>query len=94
MQGITGKTKPTCERPFALYTGQEEIDICEKIYRPMPVSAAVSWIAFLLCIFLTVKYSSWFLILAALAGIYGFVCTRCAISYKRLLESSQWFASK
>ena len=50
------------------------------------IDAAVSWIACLLCILLTVKCSRWFLILAVFIGIYGFVCTRCALSYGKLLK--------
>ena len=74
------------EKPFFLYTRQEELEICEKIYRPMPVGAVLSWLFFVLSVFLSLTVSRRFLILTVAVSIYGFVCTRCAVSYKRLLK--------
>lgn len=72
---------------FELYTGEEEKRICEKIYSPMPKGAAVSWCASAIGLFLAFRVSGAFLALAALAGIYGAVCTWLAASYHKLLKT-------
>ena len=73
-------------KEFRLYTPEEELAICRKMYAPMPVGAALSWVAFLAGIWLTAQFSLWFVILTALLGIYGTVCTWLGLSYHRLLK--------
>lgn len=72
---------------FEIYTGGDEKRICEKIYSPMPKGAAVSWIIFAISLFLAFRISGFFLVLAALAGIYGTICTWLAVSYYKLLKA-------
>lgn len=74
------------EAPFEFYTGEDQVAICEKIYRPMPIGSALSVIAFLILACLTVIISRWFLIADIPVFIYGFVCIRCGLSYHALLR--------
>lgn len=72
---------------FEIYAGEDEKRICEKIYSPMPKGAAASWIILAVSLFLAFRISGFFLVLAALAGIYGAICTWLAISYDKLLKA-------
>lgn len=74
------------EKPFEFYKGQDEIDICEKIYHPMPVGAVLSLIVLLIMIYLTLRVSRLFLIADIPVFIYGAVCVRCGLSYHTLLK--------
>ena len=71
---------------FELYTESEEWEICKKIYSPMPTGTMISWMLFLLGIFLAHKFSICFLLPAVLIGIYGCMCTWLAVSYSKLLK--------
>ena len=72
---------------FSLYTPEEEQEICWKMYAPMPVGAAVSWLLFLVGVFLSLRFSPWFWILTVLIGVYGGVCTWLAVAYHKLLST-------
>ena len=74
-------------QPFSLYTKEEDRAICRKIYRPMPIGAAVSWLVCALGLFLSFRVSLYFLILSIPAGLYGAMCTWLGISYRRLLKT-------
>ena len=74
-------------KPFVFYEGMEEIEICEKIYHPMPAGAAVSAAVLMLSMILIFHISKWFLILSLLSIIYGTVCIRCAFSYRKLISA-------
>ena len=74
-------------KPFVFYEGTEEIEICEKIYRPMPAGAAVSAVVLMLSTVLLLRVSKCFLILSFLSIIYGTVCIRCALSYRKLISA-------
>ena len=74
------------EHAFMLYTPEEELEVCSRIYQPMPWGSLISWLAFFVLLMLSLKISAWFLILAVLLGIYAIMCTCLGISYKRLLR--------
>lgn len=73
--------------PFQIYTGRAEREICGKIYAPMPKGAAAAWMVFAAGVALSVQVSGLFLILTALAGTYGAMCTWLAASYYKLLKT-------
>lgn len=72
---------------FEIYTGEDEKRICERIYSPMPKGAVISWLIFALSVLLALRISGFFLALAALAGLYGAICTWLAVSYYKLLNT-------
>ena len=73
-------------QPFQLYTPEEDREICRKIYAPMPIGAAFSWLLFAVCLFLSLRFSLYFLIPSVLIGFYGSMCTWLALSYHKLLK--------
>lgn len=75
-----------CEHDFELYTPEQELEICEKIYRPMPFGSIISLVIAALLLFLSVKVSAWFLILFAPFLVYGFICICLGISYAGLIR--------
>lgn len=74
------------EKDFRLYTPEEELAVCNRIYQPMLWGSLISWLAFFVLLMLSVKVSAWFLILTVLSGIYALMCTCLGISYKKLLQ--------
>ena len=72
--------------PFTLYTPAEDREICRRIYAPMPIGAAVSWLLVIAGIWLAIRFSGLFWIPTALIAVYGSVCTWLAGSYRRLLR--------
>ena len=73
--------------PFRLYSPQEERAVCRRIFAPMPIGAAVSWVLFLILALLSRCQSPYFWIPAVPVGVYGAMCTWLALSYRRLLKS-------
>ena len=71
---------------FELYTPAQELEICRKIYAPMPIGAVLSWALFAAGVFLAGRYSPFFWIPTALIGLYGAMCTWLAVSYRKLLN--------
>ena len=71
---------------FRLYTPEEDREICRKIYAPMPVGAAVSWVLFLAAAVAACLISPFFWIPAVLLGLYGAMCTWLGLSYRKLLK--------
>ena len=74
-------------KTFELYTDAEEREICQKMYAPMPIGAAISWLLFLAGIVLAHLFSLYFLIPTVLIGFYGAICTWLAVSYHKLLKT-------
>ena len=74
-------------RPFSLYTPQEEREICQKIYAPMPAGAVISWLLTALGLYLTWRISLLFLLLTLPLALYGAMCTWLAHAYHRLLQT-------
>ena len=72
--------------PFQLYTPEEDREICRKIYAPMPIGAALSWLIFAAGLFLSLRFSLYILIPTVLIGFYGCMCTWLALSYHKLLK--------
>lgn len=75
------------EQDFKLYKEKEERKICESIFRPMPIGAVLSGFLCVLFLYLSIKINTWFILFSILLGIYCFVCTRLALSYKHLIQS-------
>lgn len=74
------------EHDFVLYTPEEELDVIEKIRRPMLVGSVLSWLAFLAVLLLAVKVSAWFGILCVFIAVYAVMCTCLGASYTRLVH--------
>lgn len=74
------------EHDFDIYSPKEELDICEKIHRPMIWGSVLSWIATIAFLLLSIKISLWFVILCVLLVIYAIMCTCLGISYARLIR--------
>lgn len=74
------------EHDFRLYTPEEELAVCERIRRPMPAGAVLSWLAFLVFLRLTAGVSPWFGVPACLLAVYAAMCTCLGISYGRLIR--------
>ena len=74
------------EQDFQLYAPEEELALCQKIYRPMLPGSILSWIIFLVTLILAVKVSGWFGILSVLLAVYAGMCTCLGISYSRLIR--------
>ena len=73
--------------PFALYTDNREKEICKKIYAPMPIGAAISWLVAVVSLLLVQRVSAYFWLLTLLATLYASMCTWLAISYRKLLKT-------
>lgn len=71
---------------FELYTPEEALAISEKICRPMRVGSILSWIAAIVFLWMSVRVSAWFAILAFLLAFYAVMCTMLGISYTRLIH--------
>lgn len=69
---------------FELYTPAEELEIIEKIRRPMLAGSVLSWLAFLAVLLLAVKVGLWFGSLCVLLAVYAGMCTCLGTSYTRL----------
>ena len=74
------------EQDFQLYAPEEELALCQRIYRPMLPGSILSWTAFLITLILAVKISGWFCILSVLLAVYAGMCTCLGISYSRLIR--------
>lgn len=74
------------EQDFQLYAPEEELALCQKIYRPMLPGSILSWIAFLITLWLAARVSGWFGILSVLLAVYAGICTCLGISYSRLIR--------
>ena len=74
------------EHDFRLYTPEEDLAVCERIRRPMPAGAVLSWLAFLVFLRLTAGVSPWFGVPACLLADYAAMCTCLGISYGRLVR--------
>ena len=74
------------EHDFVIYTPGEELDVIEKIRRPMLVGSALSWLVFLTVLLLAVKVSTWSVILCGFIAIYAVICTCLGTSYTQLAQ--------
>ena len=72
---------------FQLYDGQEKLEICKKMYAPMPAGAVISLLLFCAGIWLSLVRSPLYWIPTVLIGLYGGICTWLAVSYRKLLKS-------
>ena len=73
-------------KPFEIYTEEQEIKICKRIYAPMPIGAVISWIFFGIGMYATYKFHILFIIPAILIVLYASMCTWLAISYHKLIN--------
>ena len=73
-------------KSFRLYGDVQELELCRKIYAPMPAGAALSWLLCAAGLFLSLRFSLFFLIPTVLLGLYGAMCTWLALAYHRLLN--------
>ena len=74
------------EHDFRLYALEEELAVCESIYRPMPIGSVLSWLAFFAFLLLSIRVSAWFVIPVVLFGVYAAMCTCLGISYAGLIR--------
>lgn len=72
--------------PFRIYTADEELAVCKKIFAPMPIGAAVGWLVTLTGILLAVYVGPWAAVLALLAAIYAGIASYCGLSYRNLIR--------
>lgn len=72
--------------PFRLYTEEEELAVCRKIFAPMPIGAAAGWLVAVGGVLLTRYASPWAALLALLAAVYAGVATYCGLSYRSLIR--------
>ena len=73
-------------KDFRLYTPDEERVLCRQIRTPMVAGAVGSWFVFILSVWLAQKITAGFWVLAALAALYGVLCTSFSIAYTKLLH--------
>lgn len=73
-------------KDFQLYTPEEERELCRQIRTPMTAGAAVSWLVFVLSVWLAQKIAAGFWVLAALAALYAVLCTCFSVAYTKLMH--------
>lgn len=74
------------EHDFALYSPEEELEIIEKIRRPMLAGSVLSWLIFVAVLLLAIKVSAWFGVLCVFVAVYAVMCTCLGTSYTRLIR--------
>ncbi|MDO4376167.1 MAG: DUF2812 domain-containing protein [bacterium] len=71
---------------FELYNKKEQLDVCNKIRKPMICASIICPIVILILIILSLKVSKIFIIVTCLVSIYYLVCLYLFIEYTKLIN--------
>ena len=71
---------------FELYTKEEELELCQKIYSPMPIGALISCILCIIGLVCSYKINVSFILISIVTGTYGCICIWLAVSYHKLIQ--------
>lgn len=75
------------KKDFELYSKEEQLNLCNKIRRPMIIASCVCPIFIILCTVLSSVVSTVFVPITSLISIYYFVCLYLMIEYTKLINS-------
>ena len=75
------------KKDFELYNKEEQLEVCNKIRKPMLIATVVCPLLVALCIALAIMISKIFILPTCLIVVYYFVCLYLMIEYTKLINS-------
>ena len=74
------------KKDFKLYSKEEQLDVCNKIRKPMIFASIICPIVIPALIILSLKISKMFILITCLVSIYYLVCLYLLIEYNKLIN--------
>ena len=75
------------KKDFKLYDKKEQLDVCNKIRKPMIIASVICPLFIIICIILSIMISKIFIPIICLISIYYFICLYLMIEYTKLINS-------
>ena len=75
------------KKDFKLYNKEEQLDVCNKIRRPMVIATTLCPLIIIIAVILSTFISKIFIPITCLISIYYFICLYLMIEYTRLIKS-------
>ena len=75
------------KKDFKLYDKKEQLDVCNKIRKPMIIASVVCPLVIIICIILSIMISKIFIPIICLISIYYLICLYLMIEYTKLINS-------
>lgn len=74
------------KKDFQLYNENEQLEVCNKIRKPMLVATIICPIIIIICIILSITISKIFIPITVLISIYYLICLYLMIEYTKLIN--------
>lgn len=75
------------KKDFRLYNKKEQLDVCNRIRKPMIIASVICPLIIIICVVLSIVISKIFILITCLIGIYYFICLYLMTEYTKLINS-------
>ena len=75
------------KKDFELYNEEEQLEVCNKIRKPMIIATVVCPLLIIVCVALSMIINKVFIPITCLIAVYYFICLYLMIEYTKLINS-------
>lgn len=75
------------KKDFELYNEEEQLEVCNKIRKPMIIATVVCPLLIIVCVALAMIINKVFIPITCLIAVYYFICLYLMIEYTKLINS-------